>query len=122
MPRLTTVGLRFIFMLIFASSITLFIQSTEVKVGNKLRLCGPQIFQAVAYCCMAGCHGRRVERDIEGQTDAILKKISKEDATSFLLGNRRKKRFLSSWWGTNPDEECCQETCTFEEIAEYSCS
>lgn len=50
-----------------------------------------------------------------------LEVIQEKLALSFLPKKSRQTRHLSGWF-SNANEECCYETCSLEEIAEYRCT
>uniref|UniRef100_A0A7M5X128 Insulin-like domain-containing protein n=1 Tax=Clytia hemisphaerica TaxID=252671 RepID=A0A7M5X128_9CNID len=105
----------------------------EMKPKDAVKLCGQDFIKVWTTICklkqMKNARGRK-RRSIEEPSSLLklrtidLKEelIAPENAKQFLksLHSRRRRRSLTGDLD-NGNEECCNESCTFGEIAEYSC-
>ncbi|KAM7429685.1 hypothetical protein ABFA07_019506 [Porites harrisoni] len=76
-------------------------------------LCGNFFLAAYKYAC-----GGRIRK--RGNPEVLLAnyELYKTDAIQFLSRTKRAK--ITTWRAsTDPVEECCNETCVFEEVNEY---
>eukprot|EP00111_Clytia_hemisphaerica_P017816 TCONS_00052680-protein len=105
------------------------VQTNEIKTGRTFSLCGDTFVMAWKYMCKYKQHQRnrvenfkrRSKRAIEDFTKPNNNKnlVSKTGALSFLKARHRRQAVFR---GTdNANEECCYESCSYGEIAEYDC-
>ncbi|XP_032225252.1 uncharacterized protein LOC116608016 isoform X2 [Nematostella vectensis] len=104
------------------------VSSTEVKSGQLYQLCGDQFLSAYTQCCEnpAGCEGSTRKREMkEGDKSILSPETEAKRFLQFSIARDRVRRGIlskrSAGGGTNPVEECCSETCSLAEVAEYDC-
>ncbi|XP_057312710.1 uncharacterized protein LOC130654186 [Hydractinia symbiolongicarpus] len=100
-------------------------KTNEVKHGYTVHLCGVNFVKAWHTVCRwkvnKSVGATKVKRSI---TEAIKPRaidlLNHKGALQFLNPSRKRRQVLLG--GTDDaNEECCNESCSFAEIAEYKC-
>lgn len=105
-------------------------RTNEIKQGQTFSLCGDTFVMAWKYMCKFKYQRSlqknklrsRSKRSVENFVKLSRKThdfVSKTGATTFLKTRHRREVLRGGL--DNANEECCYETCSYGEIAEYDC-